>query len=190
MSLFNQHWRLVGLAGGSGRGKKGEGEATTQAAATDPAGGKRGPGRPPAGAPPPHPPVAVTVDKRTPLLSPACLARLLDAITNDGLVGAAGAGADSHHTQLARNVQFQIFVFSAALRVLQAAQSCELASALAVGTAAAPAAEAKAVAQLLAPVQQDWQRLAGPLFRAAQTASGTPACCALCAVSPQSRPCF
>lgn len=87
------------MAGG-GRAKRGEGEGITQAAGT----ARHGPGRLPALALAAPAPVALPVDKRTPVLSFACLARMLDAVSNDGLVSAdsVAAGApngNSAHTQ-------------------------------------------------------------------------------------------
>ncbi|GAB4818334.1 hypothetical protein N2152v2_005380 [Parachlorella kessleri] len=151
-SLFSQHQRLLDLAA---EGKKGS-KAKKVEGLTQAVGGRRGGGRPAApakagagaGAPP-------SLDRRVPALSVGCLCKLLGAIS-----------VDNARLKLARDTQFQTFVLSSTLRLLQACAASDTGAAIATGTAGSKG-DRDAVHELLAV--PPWEELAGPLFSAVQT---------------------
>lgn len=117
------------------------------------------------------------LDACAPAMGVACLARLLDALVDDGLVpgghaAAVKAGEQSAHVRMARDVGVQMFAVGGCLRVLQShgaarkVQDQALAALAACGGGAASGAASDAVRALFGV--PDWRVLAPSLFRAAQ----------------------
>jgi hypothetical protein len=187
ITIFQQHRRLSALAtdgmkGGSkakkvpglsqavGGGNGGGGGRSKGASSTTTAGGL-GP-----------------LDQRAPTLSVHCLARLLDAIAEDGLVpggpprGAAGGGGrnstdQSAHVKFARDVPAQTFIMNGCLRIVQSRASpvsalnlCDLSSVSAAANSGEESLFSKAATETARALfgVPNWQDLSGSLFRAAQ----------------------
>jgi len=127
------------------------------------------------------------LDQRAPTLSVHCLARLLDAVVEDGLIPgglprAAVDGADqSAHVKFARDVSVQTFIMNGCLRVVQSRASpvsalnlCDLSSTFTAAGGGSNCEEGLLFSKASSETARalfgvpNWQDLAGPLFRAAQ----------------------
>lgn len=113
LELFQHHRRLSNLAAEGARagGRTSKGDGLTQAVG----GGRKGA----AGSKTSR----ASSEKRVPVLSIPCLARLLTSIVDDGLVPggcSTSTGEQSAHIQLARDASFQTFVMTACMSVLHA----------------------------------------------------------------------
>ncbi|KAL4443971.1 hypothetical protein ABPG75_011708 [Micractinium tetrahymenae] len=169
--LFEQHQRLVDLVtdrSKPGKAKK-EGQGVTQATA----GTRHGPGRPPGGTAAHAAGGAgaaggvATVDKRAPVFSMGCLAKMLDAIADDGFkLPEMDLGTMASDKKLCREPAFVTSALSAAQRALAACEASDLTAAIATGTAGSEE-DGAAVRRLFAV--PEWQQLVRPLLRAVQT---------------------
>jgi Fanconi anemia group I protein len=190
LTIFHQHLRLSSLAiegmKGGGKAKKMHGLTQAVGVGRCAAGNhKKGTSSATVGG------GLCPLDQRAPTLSVHCLARLLDAVVEDGLVpggspqaaAAIGGGDQSAHVKFARDVSVQTFIMNGCLRVVQSRSAspisalnlCDLSvnsnftaaggSNGGEGLLFSKASSETARALFGVP---NWQDLAGPLFRAAQ----------------------
>jgi hypothetical protein len=189
LTIFQQHRRLTALATegmkGGGKAKKTLQGLTQAVGGGAGGGGKKGTSAPSGGLGP--------LDQRAPTLSVHCLARLSDAVVEDGLVpgggprtaagGAGNSGDQSAHVKFARDVPVQTFVMNGCLRVVQSRASpvsalnlCDLSPT--TFSAGSEGGNTTATGQIFSKAASDtaralfgvpnWQDLSGSLFRAAQ----------------------
>ena len=112
------------------------------------------------------------VDTRIPVFSPLCLGRLMDALVDDGLVKSNTTGGHHMSAQvtLVRDVHFQTFLFTAAIRMLSEGEmlDSEVHSAIDAGSAGDTEAADVARKSLLGVAGRPSVLLAGPLLRSGE----------------------